>query len=297
MNNIVRTEKLTKRYGTLTALDRCDLTVDRGEVFGLLGPNGAGKSTLLRLMLGFIQPSDGRATIDGLDVAKQSVAVRRQVAYLPGDVRLFRRMKAKSVLRFFTRIRPHGDWQRACRMAACLDLDLSRRVAYMSTGMRQKLALAATLSAATPLVILDEPTANLDPNVRNEVGVLVREASREGRTVIFSSHVLSEVEESCDRVAILRQGKLVHTEEIAKLKRRHRIHARLEGQLPPIPKELEASLEIKTNQDDHIVVDTSDELSQALGWLAELPLSEINIEPLGLKYVYEQWQQDRKSVA
>ena len=200
----IQTNGLTKRYGDLAALDACSLGVVRGEVFGLLGPNGAGKTTLLRLLLGYLKPTSGQAAIDGLDCYRQSVRVRRIVSYLPGEARLFRSMRGRQVLAFFAEIRPGGDLQRSEELAERLELELSRRVAYMSTGMRQKLALAATLAADTPLMILDEPTSNLDPTVRGIVLSLVSEARQRGRTIVFSSHVLSEVEAVCDRVAFLR---------------------------------------------------------------------------------------------
>src|SRR4029079_11237060 len=132
------------------------------------------------------------------------------VAYLPGEARLFRRMRGRDILEFFARVRPDGDPRRAMAIAERLDLDLSRQIALMSTGMRQKTALAAVLSVAAPVLILDEPTSSLDPTARSEALAMVREAKASGTTILFSSHVLSEVEEACDRVAILRRGELVH---------------------------------------------------------------------------------------
>ena len=159
----------------------------------------------------------------------------------------------------------------------------------MSTGMRQKLALAAALAADTPLVILDEPTANLDPTVRAEVGQLVREARAAGRTVMFSSHVLSEVEEVCDRVVILRAGRLVHEQVMEPLRRRHRIRALLDGPLPPVPPALAAHLVVEQRKEHELVIETPGELSPLLGWLATLPLRDVLIEPAGLRAVYERF--------
>src|SRR5262249_12742643 len=157
------------------------------------------------------------------------------------------------------------------------------RVANCSTGMRQKLALAETLAADTPLLILDEPTSNLDPTVRGEVLRLVREAQQAGRTVVFSSHVLSEVEEVCQRVAILRLGHLVHVQVMDELLRQHRIRARLKGQLPEVPAALNGQLAINTMADGHITILTPGEMSPLLGWLAQAPLDEVQIEPVGLR--------------
>jgi len=286
---IVETRGLTKRYGPLAALDDCSLTVERGEVFGLLGPNGAGKTTLIRLLLGYLKPTSGLAWIDGHDCVKQSVAVRRMAAYLPGDASLFANMSGRGVLQFFAEVRPGGDVRRSQLVAERLELDLSRRVSYMSTGMRQKLALAATLAAQTDLVILDEPTSNLDPNVRSEVIALVLEVKRAGRTVMFSSHVMSEVEEACDRVVILRRGRLVHTQVLSELKQQHRIRARLLGAWAPPPGDLTEVVQIQRADNGELTVETAGPLAPLLSWLATLSLDDLRIEPLGLRAVYDRF--------
>lgn len=284
---LIETQSLTKRYRDVAALDACTLEVDRGEIFGLLGPNGAGKTTLLRLLLGYLQPTSGRAWIDGLDCYRQSVRVRRSVSYLPGEARLFRAMRGRQVLKFFADIRPEGNLRWATALADRLELDLSRRVAFMSTGMRQKLALAATLAADTPLVVLDEPTANLDPTVRGIVLDLVADARGQGRTVVFSSHVLSEVEAVCDRVAFLRAGRLVQIQVMAELRRRHRIRARLKGPLPPPPEGLDRDLVIQAGADGQVTIETPGELSPLLQWLSCAPLEQMTVEPVGLRALYD----------
>lgn len=284
----VETHSLSKRYGTFTALDSCSFSVQPGEVVGLLGPNGAGKTTLLRLLMGYLKPTAGHATIDGLDCYRQSYHVHRRVSYLPGEARLFRTMRARDVIDFFTSIRRDGSRQRAEQLAReRFGLDLAKPVSSMSTGMRQKLALAVTLAVDTPLVILDEPTSNLDPTVRADVGELVLDAKRQGRTVIFSSHVISEVEQVCDRVVILRGGQLVHTQIIAQLRRQHRIRAQLNGPLPPVPDSFNGHVKLSTTHAGALMIETPDELSGLLGWLSTLPLSEVHIEPLGLRALYD----------
>ena len=207
-NTLVQTNSLTKRFGNFTALDRCSLEIPQGEVFGLLGPNGAGKSTLIRLLLGLINPTSGSATINGLDCLRQRVEVHEIVSYLPGDARLYSMMRGRSVLKLFCSFRKDASFEKALNIAEKIELDLSRWVGLMSTGMRQKLALVVCLSNEAPLVILDEPTANLDPTARGQVIQMIKELKAQGRTVIFSSHVLSEIEDSCDQVGILRSGEL-----------------------------------------------------------------------------------------
>jgi len=289
MTMLVETLDLTKRYGAFTALDRCSFGVREGEIFGLLGPNGAGKTTLLRLLLGFIRPTSGSARLAGFDCVAESLAVRAHTAYLPGEARLFRRMNGVQTLDFFSDLRRDCRRERAAEVARRLDLDCSRQVARMSTGMRQKLALAVVLATEAPLTILDEPTANLDPTARAEVLALVREARAAGRTVIFSSHVLSEVETTCDRVAIVRGGRLVHEQCIADVRRSHRITARLAGAWDAIPVELEAHATLVSRRDGRVVLESGDSLAPLLGWLATLPLDEVQIEPVGLGGVYEKF--------
>ncbi len=294
-DDIVRTWGLTKRYGDFAALLECSLRVGRGDIFGLLGPNGAGKTTLIRLMLGFLQPSQGRAEIDGFDPMIDGVGLRKRVAYLPGDARLPRHMRGAGVLRFFADMHPLGDRTRSERIAERLELDTRTRVSYMSTGMRQKLALSVVLGLNTPLLILDEPTANLDPTIRGIVLQLVLDARDAGRTVVFSSHVLSEIEETCDRVAFLRRGRLAHELTMSELFQRHRITA-----LPPTSANIVPMIEVPVDLRDrvrvtsidrgnhsHLQIDTAGDLAPLLPWLDSLKLQQLRIEPLGLRAVYD----------
>ena len=288
---IVTTQSLTKRYGSFTALNSCTLAIEQGEVFGLLGPNGAGKSTLIRLLLGFIAPSSGTATIGGLDCLDRRVQVHRLVSYLPGDARLYRMMRAEKMLRLFCSFRENSSFQKSLEIADRLELDLSRWIGLMSTGMRQKLALAITLSSETPVLILDEPTANLDPTIRGRVMEIVREAKTNGRTVIFSSHVLPEIEDTCDRVAILRSGELVHLESMVELMKQHRIQANLNGCLPEIPAMLRDRLVIK-QVGNTVQIETPGELTEVLKWLATAPLSDVYVQPVGLRAIYDHFHHE-----
>jgi ABC-2 type transport system ATP-binding protein len=287
MTAMVETTELTKIYDTVTALQRCSLAIAPGQIVGLLGPNGSGKTTLVRLLLGFLKPSLGTARVGPYDCERASVAVRQLTAYLPAETRLSRRLSGREVLQFFAQLRPGTNPARALRIADRLGLDLNRTVSLMSTGMRQKTALAAVLGYDTPLVILDEPTASLDPTARSEVLSLVREARDEGRTVLFSSHVLSEVEEVCDRVAVLRFGELVHEQSLHELRRQHRLRLRLRGPLPTPPAQYE--LTVSQPEPGVVQLDTPAELAPLLGWLATLPLEDIRIEPLRLQAVYERF--------
>ncbi|MFM7206481.1 MAG: ABC transporter ATP-binding protein [Planctomycetaceae bacterium] len=292
---IVHAQGLTKRYGMVAALDGCTLAVPAGGIFGLLGPNGAGKTTLLRTLLGYLSATSGTAAVAGFDCGTQSLEVRARTAYLPGEARLFRRMDGRGVLDFFAGLRRECHRDVAARVADRLGLDCSRQVARMSTGMRQKLALAVVLATDVPLVILDEPTANLDPTARSIVLELAREARAAGRTVIFSSHVLSEVEETCDHVAILRAGRVVHEQAIDDLRRGHRIHADLHAEFPGLPAELAGRIAVQPVHGRRVVLETQEPLAPLLGWLATLPLAEVRVEPVGLQAVYDRFHRDAGS--
>jgi len=198
-------------------------------------------------------------------------------------------MKGRDVLGFFASLRSQRDSKNSVELAERLGLDLARKVAQMSTGMRQKLALAAALAVDAPLLILDEPTSNLDPTVRSTILAILREAKAAGRTVLFSSHVLSEVEQVCDRVVILRRGQLVHDQVMAEIRRHHRIRARLTSPLPPTPPEIARQLTFIGAGQGSVTIEAPGDLSPLLGWLATLPLAEVRIEPLGLAAVYEKF--------
>ena len=286
---LIKTRSLAKRFGDVVALKDCDFGVAAGEVCGLLGPNGSGKTTLLRLLMGFLRPTGGVATIDSLDCWRDSAAVHRMTAYLPGEVRFERRDRCRRVIEFFSRIRPDGDLAAAERIAGRLGLDVSRQVARASTGMRQMLALACTFSVAAPLLILDEPTTNLEPSARGEVLDMVRGAKAAGRTVVFSSHVLSEVEQVCDRVVLLRRGEPVHAQLMSQLRRRHVVRARLAGAVPVVPQSLAGAATLAAGDDGRIEIETAGDLPPLLAWLSTLSVKEMRIEPVGLSAIYRRY--------
>ncbi len=299
-------EQLSKNYGGFRALADCDLQVHAGDIFGLLGPNGAGKTTLIRSLLGYLRISGGRASVCGADPQRDPVQVRQHVSYLPGDARLPRHLRGDGVLRFFADIHPRGDLARSRKIADALELDTRRHVGMMSTGMRQKLALAVVLAPATELLILDEPTANLDPTVRGTVLELVAQAHREGRTVMFSSHVLSEIEDTCNCVAFLRQGRLALELQMADLFQRHRVWADLpNGQsldqpavTASIPEAFRDQItltrvdSVTSGDAVSIRIDTAGDLAPMLSWISSLGLHRMRIEPLGLRAIYDSVHHD-----
>ena len=217
----IHCDGLTKRFGALTALDRLTLDVQAGEVFGFLGPNGAGKSTTLRLLLGLIRPSAGRASILGIDVAEVT-ELHHHLAYIPGDVSLWPRLTGAECLDLFAHLRGGIDVAYRTELVERFQLEVDKRAKTYSKGNRQKVALIAAFATRADVMLMDEPTSGLDPLMEQEFQRCVHEATARGQTIFLSSHILSEVEELCSRVGILRAGVLVEVATIEKLRGIHK---------------------------------------------------------------------------
>jgi len=236
----IQAESLTKRYGEITAVDHVDLTVESGDVYGYLGPNGAGKTTTIRLLLGIHRPTRGRAELFGLDAWADPVEAHRRVAYVSGEPFLWPGMTGTETVEFLARL--HGGTDRAYRdqLVQRFELDTKKKVRALSKGNRQKVQLVAALATRADLLVLDEPTSGLDPLMEMAFRECIREAKERGQAVFLSSHILSEVEALCDRVGILREGRLVDQGTLAEL--RHLSTQTVEvtfsdrvPQLPPLP--------------------------------------------------------------
>jgi ABC-2 type transport system ATP-binding protein len=218
MADVIHVEHLTKSYGKQRGVVDLTFSVEPGEVFGYLGPNGAGKTTTIRTLLDLIRPTDGAATVLGMDSHRGSVEIHRRVGYLPGEFNLYEQMTAAEYIAFFAQLRGGVDPAYAAELAERLDLDTEMRIKSLSHGNRQKIALLQAFMHRPELLILDEPTQGLDPLMQQEFYRLVAEARSHGRTVFLSSHVMPEIERTCDRVAIIREGRLVAVEDIGDLK-------------------------------------------------------------------------------
>ena len=227
----IRTAKLTKDYGAGRGLFDLDLQVSAQEVFGFLGPNGAGKTTTIRLLMGMIRPTGGGAYIFGLDCLRESVEVKKKVGYLPGDVAQFGSLTGDEIVTYLGGMRGGLDRGHVRNIAQRFELDLSRRFREYSSGNKQKLAILLAFMHRPDLYILDEPTSGLDPLNQQEFYALLRETRDDGATVFLSSHILSEVEHVCDRVGIVRDGRLVRVAQLEEL-RHIRVH-RVEVEFAP----------------------------------------------------------------
>jgi ABC-2 type transport system ATP-binding protein len=235
-NQAVRTERLSKHYGRVRALDDLDLEVAEGEVVGYLGPNGAGKTTTIRLLLGLIRPTAGRAEIFSVDCQRDPVAAHRRLAYVSGDASPWPALTGTETLHLLGRVQGRTDTTYRDELVERFRLDPSKRIRDLSKGNRQKVVLIAALMGRPDLLVLDEPSSGLDPLMEQEFRNCVHEARRRGQTVFLSSHQLSEVEALCDRVGILRDGRLVEMGSMAEL--RHlsalTVEATFEGAVPDL---------------------------------------------------------------
>jgi ABC-2 type transport system ATP-binding protein len=217
-DTIIHTDRLTKFYGKSRGVIDLDVTVQRGEIFGYLGPNGAGKTTTIRTLLNFIRPTAGRGTVFGLDTQRESVAIRRRVGYLPGELALYENMTGRAFLQYMAELRGGMNRRYVEELAARLGCNLVQPIRTLSHGNKQKVGLIQAFMHKPELLILDEPTQGLDPLVQQEFYRLLAEVKTDDRTVFLSSHILPEVEKVCDRVGIIREGRLVAVETVSALK-------------------------------------------------------------------------------
>ncbi len=234
MAAIIETEKLTKTYGSHRGIIDVDLAVDEGEAFGFLGPNGAGKTTTIRTLLDHLRPTSGRARIFGIDTTVDPVGIHRRVGYLPGEFVLYDKLTGGQTIEYFANLRGGVDPVYQQALVERLEIDPSRRFREYSKGNKQKIGLVIALQHRPDLLILDEPTSGLDPLVQQTFYEVIREAKGEGRTVFLSSHILSEVEKTCDRVAIIRDGRIARVDRVEALRdlAHHQVELVFAGPVP-----------------------------------------------------------------
>jgi ABC-2 type transport system ATP-binding protein len=234
MSAIIKTEALTKSYGSHRGIVEVDLEVNEGEVFGFLGPNGAGKTTTIRTILDLIRPTSGKAFVFGIESSVDPIAIHKRIGYVPGEFALYDRLTGGQHIAYFANLRGGVDPVYQASLIERFDVDPSRKFKEYSKGNKQKVGLVIALQHRPELLVLDEPTSGLDPLVQQSFYALVREAKAEGRTVFVSSHILGEVERTCDRVAIIRDGRLVKVDSVEGLRdlAHHQVELRFTGPVP-----------------------------------------------------------------
>lgn len=229
---IVKATNLTKRFGNFTALDEVNLEVNKGEIYGFIGPNGAGKSTTIRVLLGILKATSGEATIFGQDVWKDAVDIHHRLAYVPGDVNLWPNLTGGEVIDLFIKLRGSNNENKRAELIEAFDLDPTKKCRTYSKGNRQKVALVAALASDADLYIFDEPTSGLDPLMERVFQQYVLEAKGQGKSVLLSSHILSEVERLCDKVSIIREGKIIETGSLSEMRHLTRTILHVETKKP-----------------------------------------------------------------
>ena len=289
--SIITAHQLTRWYGRRVGIDRVDLDVPEGIIFGFLGPNGAGKTTAIRVLLGFLRPGGGRAAIFGRDCWRESHRIKRDAGYLPGDLRLYSWLTGRTALRIVGGVRGTDLTRSGRELADRFRLDMDVRVRRMSRGMRQKLGLILAMAHAPRLLVLDEPTSGLDPLMQIVLADELRERAARGDTIFFSSHTLSEVEDLCDRVAIIRDGKLVADEPLAALRARARRAVRLTFAEGTEMDDVRAPDFLTVRRREGRVWDCEMDGAAAplVAWLAGRPVHDLAIGPPDLETLFRQY--------
>ena len=304
----IETLDLTKRYGAgrrparhgtgsagVLALDHLAIAVREGEIFGFLGPNGAGKSTLIRLLLGFLHPTAGSAAVLDLDIVRDSVAIRARVGYLPGGIALYDSMTGEDLLDYLGALTGRPSVRRAelCERLELSEATLRRLVRDYSRGMRQKIGIIQALQHDPELAILDEPTEGLDPLMQRAFYVLLDDLKRAGRTIFFSSHVLSEVERVCDRVAIVRRGRLVALEDVEALlaRRKRNVEMRVGGP-PPVLDGVPGVSNVVVTAEVLITCQLEGDVGPFLAAIRDVRVVDLTIEPAHLEEAFLELYQD-----
>ena len=301
MGSVITASGLTKYYGDSPGIIDLDLDISEGEVFGFLGPNGSGKSTTIRTLLNFLYATAGSGTVLGLDIEKDSVEIRRRTGYLPGDLALYETMTAREFLLYFSNLRRTDTRTMVASLADRFELDLDRKISDYSTGNRQKVGLLNAFMHEPELLILDEPTAGLDPLMQQEFQTLINETRAEGRTVFLSSHILSEVDRVADRVGIVRESRLVtvDTVEAFKAAARATISIRFET---PTDASVFASLSgvesVATRNDGHVLVITvSGSIDPVIKMAAEHHVESVSTRDDELEEVFLSFYQGQTDVS
>jgi ABC-2 type transport system ATP-binding protein len=284
---VIVTEGLEKSFGRTRALDGVDLEVGAGEVHGFLGPNGAGKSTTIRVLLGLLRADGGRARVLGGDPWEDAVELHRRLAYVPGDVELWPNLTGGEAIDIFARLRGGVDERRRAELCDRFDLDPTKKGRTYSKGNRQKVAIVASLASDVELYLLDEPTAGLDPLMEAIFQQEIRAERERGATILLSSHILAQVEKLCDRVSIIRQGRIVESGTLAELRHLTRTTVTAETARPPTGLEQLPGVHDPRTHDGRLTFEVDGEhLHQAIGYLHGLGIRSLTSHPPTLEQLF-----------
>lgn len=287
---VLKTNDLKKSFGKFTALDGVNLQVNEGEVYGFIGPNGAGKTTTIRILLGIYKASNGSATIFGRDVWKDAVEIHKRLAYVPGDVNLWANLTGGEVIDFFLRIGGSNNTKRKKELIERFDLDPTKKCRTYSKGNRQKVALIAAFASEADLYILDEPTSGLDPLMENVFQECVSEVKMEGKSILLSSHILSEVEKLCDKVSIIRKGKVIEAGTLDQLRHltRTNISVLTEQPLGSL-EEITGIFNIQRDGKNLSFQVDTDEVGSIINYISQYDIQKLEVTPLALEDLFKHY--------
>lgn len=283
--NVIETKKLTKFYGKIKGVEDLTFNVKKGEIFGFLGPNGAGKTTTIRTLLGYLNKTSGEAYIFGKDIENNIVEIKQEVGYIPGDLNIYGHMTGKQFLDYFSSLR-NRDMSLLDEMLEIFELPLDRKVKGYSKGMKQKLGIIQAFMDNPEMVIMDEPTSGLDPLLQQKFYEFLLKQKKKGKTIFFSSHVLSEVDKICDRVGIIRDGKLVTLENVETLKNKSGKKIRLRIKEKPEKFKGPKDMKIKNGWIEFVTTDNIDKWIKKFSkyTVLDLDINDFSLEDIFIHY-------------
>jgi ABC-2 type transport system ATP-binding protein len=292
--NVIEIRNLTKNYGRSRGIREINMEVEEGEIFGFIGPNGAGKSTTIRLLLNLIFPTSGHARMLGLDVVKDAKAIKRDVGYVPSDANLYDRLTVGEFFRYCADYFPgRVSAKRMTELSDTLELDLGRKMEELSLGNRKKVAIVQSLLHSPRLLILDEPTTGLDPLIQSRLFHLLRSENEKGTSIFFSSHILSDVQTLCRRVAIIKDGKIIQVEDIDSLRSRQlkKVTVRFDGAAVPESIPLDGASRISINEDREVRFVFSGAMNDLVRFLAGQNIKSLVVEDPSLEEIFMHYYQ------
>ncbi|WP_097151003.1 ABC transporter ATP-binding protein [Ureibacillus acetophenoni] len=296
--NLVEVKGLTKKFGKFTALNNIQMTINEGEIYGFIGPNGAGKSTTIRILLGMLKATSGEVKIFGKDAWKDAVEIHKQIAYVPGDANLWPNLTGGEVIDIFLKMRGNGNKNRRDELIERFNLDPSKKCRAYSKGNRQKIALISAFASEAQFYIFDEPTSGLDPLMERTFQQCVLEVKNEGKSVLLSSHILSEVEKLCEKISIIREGKIIETGTLSEMRHLTRTNLIVKTIKPLPPFETKQGVHNVNYENGEISFQVdSEELDSIIKFISEFGIQKLESSPPTLEDLFLRHYENAKSIA
>lgn len=287
MKNILKVSNLTKKFGNFSALDGINLEINEGEIYGFIGPNGAGKTTTIRCILGILHATEGIVTVFGKDAWKDAVEIHKKIAYVPGDVNLWDNLTGGEIIDLFISLQGTNNKKRKLELIKKFDFDPSKKCGTYSKGNRQKVALIAALASDADLYILDEPTSGLDPLMENIFKECVLDLKKQNKTIFLSSHILSEVEELCDKISIIRKGKIIETGNLSELRHLKRIQVKVQTKDPIIDLDKVKGVYNLVTNDNEVSFKVDDsEIGEVMSYIDKYQITNLVCTPPSLEELF-----------